>query len=161
MIDLYANAMRRAEIGRFEDAVNRLYRVIELISQYRLGEKGIISSNPDIKKYDKEYKKITKEIYGIERNLPSEVGVKEGHILLFLLKDYVWEDKSLNDLKNFCCMLWVRDTSIIAHGLQLVWEKAFKNINLIAKYFLEKISENLGLNMSKMIEQHSFMKLTE
>jgi len=159
IIDLYVNAMRRAEKGRFEDSVSRLYRSLELISQYRLANYEIISSNPNLNKYEGEYKEITKQIYGVERELPVEIGVKDGHILLFLLKDYTWEGRSVEALKQFCGMLRVRDTSIIAHGLKLVGEKAFNNINSITKEFIEKICKNLNKDMQQLIIQHTFLKL--
>ena len=54
----------------------------------------------DISKYLKEYKKITKEIYGFERESPFEIGLKDGYILLFVLKDYIIEGDSIEDMKK-------------------------------------------------------------
>jgi len=33
------------------------------------------------------YKEITKQLYNQERELPFEIGIKDGHILLFLLEE--------------------------------------------------------------------------
>src|SRR3989344_4560732 len=62
IVDLYVNALRKAEDGMFEDSISRLYRVLELISQYRLRSYGIETSNPKLEKYSEDYKKTTKEI---------------------------------------------------------------------------------------------------
>lgn len=159
MVDLYINAVKRAETGRYEDAVSRLYRLLELISQYRLAKYGIITSQPKLEKYNLEFREITKKLYGVERALPFEIGVKEGHILLFLIKDDIWKDKTMEDLKKFCGTLRLRDTSIIAHGLQLVGKKGFDNVKEMAFSFLEKMCKNSGNNIDKLINQHTFIRL--
>ncbi|MBD3307701.1 TIGR02710 family CRISPR-associated protein, partial [candidate division KSB3 bacterium] len=54
LVDLLANAARRAEEGKFDDAVARLYRLTELLVQYRLQEginissKGLKTSEIDV-----------------------------------------------------------------------------------------------------------------
>ena len=158
IVDLYTNALRKSELGMFEDAITRLYRLIELISQFRLAKQGIVTSQPKIEQYEKEFKEITKKL-DIERGLPSELGLKDGHIILFILKDKIWEDKSVEDLRKFCSFLRVRDTSIIAHGLQLAGEKAFKNLNNIAKDFIDKICKDFNIDKQDLIQQHTFIKL--
>lgn len=159
IVDLYDNALRKAEVGMFEDSVSRLYRVLELVSQYRLKSYGIETSGPDLSKFEKDYKKISKEIYGFEKNSPFEVGLKDGYILLFILKDYTVEEDSLEDLKNMFGVIRVRDMSIIAHGLELAGEKAFKNMNELARKFIKRICEKQGKNMQDIIKKHTFVKL--
>ena len=159
MADLYNNAKRRAESGRYEDAVNRLYRLIELVSQHRLSKHGIDVSNPELAKYEEEYNEITRRINGESRQIPSQIGVRDGHIMLYILEDIIWKNKSFKDLKKFSGNLSVRDTSIVAHGLQLVGRKAYENLKSIAKDFMQEISKDIGKNLSKIIGQHSFVKL--
>jgi len=159
IIDLYTNAMRKAEMGLFEDAISRLYRVLELISQYRLRKYGIETSKPDISKYSDQYKQIAKEIYNFEKELPSEVGLKDGYLLLFILKDHIMDDQSVEDLRRMFGAIRARDTSIIAHGLKLAGEKSFINMNNLAKKFIRKICEKQNVDMNQIIKQHTFIKL--
>jgi CRISPR-associated protein (TIGR02710 family) len=159
IVDLYVNALRKAEVGMFEDSVSRLYRVLELISQYRLREYGIETSNADLSKYADEYKKLTKELYGFEKEPSFEIGLKDGYILLFILKDYLVEEENLDDLRRMFGVIRVRDNSIIAHGLELAGEKAFKNMNQLAKKFIGKVCNKQDKNVDELIKKHSFIKL--
>ncbi len=159
IIDLYVNALRKAETGLFEDAIGRLYRVLELISQNRLKQHGIETSAPNLEKYAEQYKEVTKQIYDTEKPLPFEVGLKDGYILLFILKDYIIENDGIEDLKNMFGIIRVRDTSIIAHGLQLAGEKAFNNMNALAKKFIKRLCNKQQRDMQEIIKQHRFIKL--
>ncbi|MDP3881309.1 MAG: TIGR02710 family CRISPR-associated CARF protein [Nanoarchaeota archaeon] len=159
IIDLYSNALRKAEVGLFEDSISRLYRVLELISQYRLAAYGIVTSSPEIKKYELAYKALVKEIYGFEKELPAEIGLKDGYILLFLLQDYLIEGYSVGDLKKMFGVIRARDMSIIAHGLQLAGEKVFSNINQLAKTFIKQLCDKTGKDFGNMLHQHTFVKL--
>ena len=157
--DLYTNALRRAEVGMFEDAISRLYRSLELISQYRLLKQGIYTTNPNIKQFEEEYKKLTMEIYEIEKPLPTEIGIKDGLILLYIKKDYLLENKNPKDLKDIFGVIRARDVSIVAHGLKLAGEKVFKNFQSLVKEFLMNICEKENISFTELIEQHTFIKL--
>jgi CRISPR-associated protein (TIGR02710 family) len=159
IVDLYTNALRKAETGVFEDAISRLYRVLELISQYRLKNYAIDTASPQIKKYESSYKAATKELYGFEKELPLEIGLKDGYILLFTLQDFVLDGYSLDDLKRMFGVIRARDMSIIAHGLQLAGEKVFVNMNNLAKSFIKNVCDKQGINFSNVLNQHSFVKL--
>ena len=52
-----------------------------------------------------------------------------------------------------------RDMSIIAHGLQLAGEKVFSNLNQLAKTFIQQICAKQGRDFSKLVKQHTFVKL--
>jgi CRISPR-associated protein (TIGR02710 family) len=159
IIDLYANALRKAETGMFEDAICRLYRVLELVSQARLRSYSINTIGQDLSRFEQPYKAITKEIYGFEKLLPLEIGLKDGYILLFILKDYVVDGETLEDLKNMFGVIRIRDTSIIAHGLKLAGEKPFRNMDALAKKFIERICKKQEQDMNKLLKQHTFIKL--
>ncbi|MDP7181145.1 MAG: TIGR02710 family CRISPR-associated CARF protein [Candidatus Woesearchaeota archaeon] len=67
--DLYANALRKAKTGQFEDAIARLYRCLELMSQSRLATHGIDTSSPELASYNDAYKELTKKC--TVRSFPS------------------------------------------------------------------------------------------
>lgn len=159
ILDLYANALRKASAGMFEDAVSRLYRVLELISQYRLRSYGIETSNPKLNDLAGDYKKVTMRLYGFEKEIPFEIGLKDGYILLYIMKDYILDKDSFEDLKYFFDVVKSRDMSIVAHGLKLVGEKPFSNMDVLAKKFIKRICLKRSLNFDKLIRQHTFLKL--
>ena len=159
IIDLYSNAQRKAEVGMYDDAVSRLYRVLELISQYRLETHNIETSSPELASLASEYKTLAREIYGFDKEAPFEVGLKDGYILLYILQDYLVDKDSLEDLRKMFGVIRVRDTSIIAHGLQLAGEPAYKNMNQLARKFIDRICNKLGQNFDNLARQHSFIKL--
>ncbi|MBM3234461.1 TIGR02710 family CRISPR-associated protein [Candidatus Pacearchaeota archaeon] len=160
IIDLYANSLRKAEIHSFDDALSRLYRVLELISQYRLRSYGIETSRPELKNITEDYKKIVKDIYGIEKDTPLEIGLKDGYIFLYILKDYIVENDTLDDLRKMFGVIRTRDTSIIAHGLQLAGENAFKSMDVLAKKYINRLCIKLGISFENILKQHTFIKLS-
>ncbi len=159
IIDLYCNAMRKSEVGIFEDAISRLYRVLELITQNRLKSHGIETLGSDLTPYESAYKAVTKEIYGIEKNPPMEIGLKDGFILLYIKQDYLLEGCTPNDLKRMFGVIRARDMSIIAHGLQLAGEKVFVNLNTLTKDLIQKICIKQNRNLPLLLHQHTFVKL--
>ncbi|MEK6888654.1 MAG: TIGR02710 family CRISPR-associated CARF protein [Nanoarchaeota archaeon] len=159
VVDLYANAMRKSEIGLFEDAISRLYRVLELISQSRLVHYNIDTHTPEINKYSEEYKLFTKEVYGFEKELPAEIGLKDGYALLFILKDYLLEHYTFHEMQQMFGVIRARDMSIIAHGLQLAGEKVFVNMNNLARMFIQRMCVKEGKNFNELMQEHTFVKL--
>ncbi|MBC7128912.1 MAG: TIGR02710 family CRISPR-associated protein [Thermoplasmatales archaeon] len=143
--DLLNNASRRIEEGKYDDAVARLYRVIEMIAQYRL--KAEHDLNPsEIKWGDLEIKIKEQKIMEKYEKKKDEKGIirlslNECYDLLKDLNDEVGkvaEDKELKDL------LKKRNFSILAHGVEPVSrEGAYKLFNK-AKEIAEKVLENLN-----------------
>ncbi len=162
LVDLYTNALRRRELYRLDDSIVRLYRMLELVSQYRLAKYDIITSNSNYENYPElkdKYKKVTKQLYNQERELPFEIGIKDGHILLFLLEDEIWKNKTIEDLKKFLGPIRLRDNSIIAHGIETINEKAFKKIEEMSEEFLKIICRLLNKDLKELVQQHKFIKL--
>ncbi len=159
IIDLYANALRKAESGLYEDAVSRMYRVLELVANYRLRAHGLSENGEQAKKHSKEYRAATRELYGFEKEIPLEIGLKDSLILLFILNDYLNEGYSLEDLRRIFGIIRARDMSIVAHGLQLAGEKVFDNMNTLATRFVKSICTHEGADFSKILKEHTFVKL--
>ena len=152
--DLINNAERRAkEELKYDDAVARLYRTIELIAQHRLKIKyGIDSSQVKLKQIPQKLLK--------KWNIPSE---KEA-IKLALERDYellkakgdelgekYFEDEELRNL------LSKRNTSILAHGLTPIAQKTYKKLH-------EKTIEYAKItikNLDSLIEVAKFIKWKE
>jgi len=123
--DLINNAQRRGEEGKFDDAVARLYRVIELIGQYRLKAHGITSTA------DVPFAKIPAEL----RHIFSD---RTGKIRIGLEMDYGFLDAFSDELgkkfKNDKALrnaLTRRNESIYAHGLEPINKADYQT--LVAK----------------------------
>lgn len=147
LADLLNNADRRAGEGKYDDAIARLYRSLELIAQIKL-KKGyrLITSNIDIEKV----KKYCTDAHYINRlnqkKLHGKVklGLKESFNLLNYLdndlgKEFEKSEKRINNILSH------RNMSILAHGLEHKNKKEyleFKSVVLNLAKFLYQDIEN-------------------
>ncbi len=158
LADLLNNAERRIEESKYDDAVARLYRAIELIAQIKLKEYGLNELDGaentinlakleeigiDIEKY-KMYSDNKKVRLGLEKKYE-------------LLKDCGWEDaKSIYlenaDLKN---LLMQRNNSILAHGLNTTTKETAVNLLSEAK----RHAKTLHTSIERTMNDASFIKL--
>jgi hypothetical protein len=122
--ELVNNAERRIEEGKYDDAVARLYRSIEFISQIKLNDFGLNSGDIDInllrqKILDVEI--INKYIKANEEHGKLKVGLNLGYEILNDLGDEIGkkfiED---NEMKS---LLSKRNYSILAHGTKSICKK--------------------------------------
>ncbi len=124
LLDLMENAKRRIEIGLYDDAVARLYRATELISQILLKKEDYDDPIVLIRDYSliEKYEQFAEESGGTIRlklglikklEFLSDLGVDTAKDML--------EDKKLRGLID------IRNQSILAHGLRAVRESDAKN----------------------------------
>lgn len=131
--DLLNNAYRRIEEGKYDDAVARLYRTIELIAQIGLTNEGIIKK--DILANNKEFKidlnSISKlddfniksfiyDSYEYEKALKygkSHMGIASRKSFELLSKFDIQYAKDYLDDKKIKTDIGSRNGSILAHGL--------------------------------------------
>ncbi len=153
IIDLINNAARRIEEKKYDDAVARLYRTIELIAQTRLFEKGLID-----KKRLKENMLFAVQLDMLEEVLNDETmnkycnGQKEKDLKHKILKLGLHKSyELLSDLNDevgtkFCKdntikdILQSRNSSILAHGLQSVEKDVANNLYEIVNEYARIIS---------------------
>ena len=152
--DLINNAERRAkEEQKYDDAVARLYRTIELIAQHRLKTKYKI--NPSQTKKKQIPPKLIKKW-----NIPPQTE----KIKLPLEKDYellnakgdelgkkYLQDKKLKDL------LSKRNASILAHGTTPVTQETYKQLYQKTVEYAKITIKNLN----KLLEMSKFIKWKE
>lgn len=150
--DLLNNASRRVDEGKYDDALARIYRAVELIGQAKLLEMGMINEdrlkenkkfmidkdslekrwNPKINKYLEDLIKTGQvepddKVLTLGRNRSFEIlkmlGDKTAHKFL---------DNKITDLLNR------RNISILAHGLEPISkETVFKLEELVMEYAYE------------------------
>lgn len=132
LADLWNNALRRAQAGLFDDAVARLYRLVELVAQFELAhEHDVNTSNVRL---DRLGCTISDEL---RAELERQRKAKTGKIAIGLQTDYrllracgsqlgaVFESTSMSGLD---ALLERRNGSILAHGMTPVDEDVARRL---------------------------------
>jgi CRISPR-associated protein (TIGR02710 family) len=127
VLDLLANAQRRKDEGRFDDAVARLYRALEAIAQVALKEgHGIESTEKVPLEKVPEFLRTTWAARATEGVVA--LGLQDDYALLEALGDYIgkaFREAGLSDTKS---PLVARNRSILAHGFERVKDAVFTKL---------------------------------
>ncbi|MDP8238808.1 MAG: TIGR02710 family CRISPR-associated CARF protein [Candidatus Hatepunaea meridiana] len=127
VIDLLSNAKRRAENGRFDDAVARVYRSLEMIGQIEFKNKfGCETDNVPLELLPHQFQKHYKIKYS---------SGKDGNLKLPLNATFEVLNKVNNPVGMCYCAMkkdiqkvqLSRNYSILAHGIKAVSRKAFES----------------------------------
>lgn len=125
IVDLYVNALRRGSVkqAKYDDAIARLYRIIEMCASYKLLEYGIGDlSNPNYYELCKNTQNLEQEFKKIKgQPLPKENLALENQMIILGIIDkddkihriYESMKKSKSDYR---CLMDKRNRSILAHG---------------------------------------------
>ncbi|MBL7202409.1 MAG: TIGR02710 family CRISPR-associated protein [Anaerolineae bacterium] len=138
VLDLFLNADRRAARGRFDDAVARLYRALELLAQTRMRQREppLDSSDMDVAVLPDEirprYERM-RQIAEIEGLGPKvKLGLMEDYALLESLGDplgrvFAGLEGPLRDA------IQKRNKSILAHGLEPLTRGDYQAMRAVAE----------------------------
>ena len=110
LADLLANAERRAQEGKYDDAVARLYRAVEVVAQMLLARRKIDTSRVKFDDLPVAWQEECRE---------SKESITLGQEKAFSFLEYLGEDigKEFRENKNLRNYLSKRNSSILAHGL--------------------------------------------
>lgn len=141
LLDLVRNAERCAARGRYDDAVARLYRLVEWTAQWRLKAKhGIDSSNVDWSRFTEAELRTAKledqksrsashrkpNLGGLERTLSAlRVKEPEGPLARWLCGTVPGTDKT-GEHVLLRELIPIRNKSLLAHGEAPVTERAWE-----------------------------------
>jgi len=127
--DLLANAYRRGKWEqKYDDAIARCYRTIELIGQTVLIEEYDINpSDCDINKIPKEIRHDFKNSYYDKYSGNIKLGLDACFKLLYFLNSSIGKYYKDNEIE-IRRLLGLRNNSILAHGLQPATEKNYQSI---------------------------------
>lgn len=148
--DILANSQRRAHEGKYDDAVARVYRALELIAQIIFEEEYkdyTFSINP------KNYSKRARSALSLDSKRP--IGLKKAYQLL-ACEGHEIGKKFIND-KRLQNLLKLRNHSIFAHGLESIKREEYKE-------FYEKVisyAKMVDENIESKIKAASFPKLMQ
>ncbi len=146
-IDLFYNAVRRERVARYDDAVCRFYRAIEMLSELRLHHKyNIESSNVDTSLLSDKSKSFC-EKYRNEKNCKIELPLTAQYALLELENDEFGKiyAKRKSELSNY---LKFRNYSILAHGDNPVKLEHYRKAKTFAESFISDCLSCEGINLS-------------
>ena len=170
--DLLNNASRRIEEGKYDDAVARLYRAIELIAQIKLAEEKLIDKNSlDNKKFKINMLQLNERFdFDIDEkicqmpeyreaadNNKKNFGIplkKSYEILECLNSDFASKYLNDKDIKN---NLNSRNGSILAHGLNAIDKTTALNLyNQVFSYAKQAFGD-----IEKYMEMSKFPKFSD
>ena len=153
--DLLLNAERRAAQRRYDDAVARLYRALEMLAQNRLrGAHGITTSDVDRSKVPESWlarhgllnddgdngSRLATE--GRSRKL--QIGLHQSYGLLLALDDAVGHTFSTHE-PRLLTMLERRNQSILAHGTRSIASEGYQTMQETAATFVREAVAATGL----------------
>ncbi|MCX8069469.1 MAG: TIGR02710 family CRISPR-associated CARF protein [Thermodesulfovibrionales bacterium] len=138
--DLLSNAERRYEEGKIDDAILRLYRVVEMIAQMRLLEKYSINvSDVKIEQLPDKIREAFKTKYLDDRDGKIKIPQNASFILLKELGDGVGNIFVANE-KKFMAIQSARNSSYLAHGFNSSAEKTYTSLKefIMSLNFIDK-----------------------
>ncbi len=132
LLDLYLNAKRRAAQGRYDDAIARIYRLIEWSAQWLLKSQcGIETSNIPGEAIPPGM------ILHKNRNGVYQVGLYDAWQLIKLKTNQAAAQFIEREQKHLLDYLLIRNQSILAHGFEPVHETAWlKLLNWFEQQFI-------------------------
>lgn len=153
--DLINNSQRRYEEGKYDDAIARLYRSIELIAQTRLKhEYGIITDDVDLSKIET---KVSSYYYNTLKNKPNkkiQLALKQDYLLLKQMNDKL--GKVFHENSRYKEILKSRNYSILAHGTNPISKERYDEM----KTLTIELATILNTNIPTYIEETKFPQFT-
>ncbi|MGC9517454.1 MAG: TIGR02710 family CRISPR-associated CARF protein [Methanomicrobiales archaeon] len=122
--DLINNAVRRGEEKKYDDAVARLYRTIELIAQCILNDKYNLNTSSINRQQLSDLEKV--QMFKNNKQDKIKIGLQDSYKLLRLRDEAIGEDFiEDNRMKD---LLQKRNNSILAHGLETIPKEIYEEL---------------------------------
>ena len=141
--DLLLNAHRRAALGRYDDAVARLYRALEMFGQLNLlrWDEPLHTGDIDIEKLPEQLRQEYETLRD-PRDGTITLGLMQNYILLSRLGTPVGKvfDKQKNDLHKH---LQTRNNSLMAHGITPISEADCQKMLAFVEEFIDTCCQEL------------------
>lgn len=173
IIDIFLNAKRRGSMKqcKYDDAIARLYRIVEMLNTYFLLKFGLKSTEkPDYNNFAKklsttkrDIKNKYKEIFNT--NLPKErIGLENQKNLLKVLIHYSKDDSikflvNIQESSQFKELMKKRNRSILAHGTVSLNENDWVNFRDKIEALLIKIFGKSKYNELMNLGKHGPINL--
>jgi len=153
VLDILKNAERRAKQERFDDAVGRVYRAVELMAQIRLRkEYKIDSSAVPVNRVPPELRGEFLTKYSKDKEGNLKIPLMASYKLLVSLKDPIYKEWFADNKRLIEDFLTSRNNSFYAHGLNPIDITKFKKAQEVVKKIIELI-EQLGPKECKILPE--------
>lgn len=137
LIDLIENANRRADQERFDDAIARMYRSLELFLQiYLLKSKGIDTGNVDLSKTPKTFQKKKENC-----KYKIQIGLREAYELITMYDNEPLKNIFQEYDKKILNALQKRNFSILAHGFIPLTKEDYNDVKVILEFINNCLKE--------------------
>lgn len=148
LADLLNNAQRRIAEKKFDDAVARFYRAVELIAQIKLRAKGVETSNVNTENLPQELRDKYESLHNDKGKI--QLPLYKGYELL---SDFGEElGKNFFDDHELRHLLEKRNNSILAHGFKPISEEDCLNL----KNKILSMAALLHKNIGQVMEEGKF-----
>ena len=122
LADLLVNADRRAQEGKYDDAVARLYRAVELIAQILLARRHIDTSEVKVEDLPTDWREAVEPA-----GEPMKLGQEKAFALLESLGEKIGREYRENEkLRHY---LSKRNSSILAHQLEPMTREIYEGLS--------------------------------
>lgn len=171
---LYQNALRREQQGKYEMASLLLYRILEMMSQSRLWDRGIDTEKVTEEQYSAlgmNPECLLQKVNYIKRKigekqleaLPSEISLLMGYIILGIIGDSLVktenENKLIGRIKEIKGRIISRNNGIFAHGFQFQEKEGYEKFKATVMEYLVKYCEIKSINIDEISKKTEFIKL--
>lgn len=134
--DLVLNAERRAARGRYDDAVARIYRALELLVQIRLlSAHGIKTGNVSMDDIPEAVRDQYENLFSQEEEI--KLGLRNSYELLSSFSDDPLGQLYQKQAKKIIGILNIRNDSILAHGFTPVTDSKYREFSDVASPFIQ------------------------
>ncbi|MFM6156012.1 MAG: TIGR02710 family CRISPR-associated CARF protein, partial [Sphaerospermopsis kisseleviana] len=144
--DLILNAERRAEQQRYDDAVGRLYRALELLAQIRLLKTyGMKTGDIDTAKLPENLRdKYEKKRSNVKGKI--QIALRSSYDLLSELPDDPIGKIYLENANKIINALEVRNNSLFAHGFKPITSTDYENVSEVFVNFIKSAISSVVSN---------------
>lgn len=152
--DLILNAQRRVKQERYDDAVGRLYRALELLAQIRLLQQyGIQTGDVDLEKIPESLQQEYKALRS-PRNNKVQLSLIKSYELLTQFPDEPL-GKVYKNRKNYLLnALEKRNNSLFAHGFEPIYQTDYEQVSdAFINFMKEGITQITEANVQSQAPQ--------
>lgn len=144
--DLFGNAIRRAQEGRYDDVILRLYRAVEFLAQARLQEGyGLNAGDLDLEKIPEPLRSELASKRKEDKQVRA--GLFDSFRILQELEDPLGQLFADKWERKISQLLFLRNQSFLVHGVIQVGEKEWQEAYRIVQEFFAEAAEVLGIRL--------------
>ena len=148
--DLVMNAERRAFQQRYDDAVGRLYRAIELLAQiYLYRHYNIRTGDIDISRLPIRLQPEYEKLQHLNNREKIQIGLKKSYQFLSEFENDPFKNVYESNEKQIDKILTTRNDSLFAHGFNPISKNLYESLSNEAVFFIKSALQTICPTGSK------------